>query len=772
MPRSAPSRAHAGFAALLLLISGAIAIPLAGSAVASPTNIQVSTSAVDIVDSTGSTWMSRRGFTGGFVSSGTDAAIDIRNTADDVLYRTAFYGMSRWTSTVPAAGQYDVTLKMTENYHKSAGSRVFDVWAEGVQVASAVDIFKSVGRYAAYDIKFRTTVADGRLDVSFVRQIDNPIVSAIAVTPVAPNPTPTPSTAAPSPTPTPPSPTTSPTPTPEPGSRAGASPMSELTYPVPAGAVVASPWGNDSAPGTVERPVKTVAAAIQKAADGGTVVMRAGRYHESVIVPPGRRLTIQPYPKEHAWFDGSKVVSGWKADGDAWRAPWGVRFDRSPTYYRGAPDNTVEYWRFVGEEFPLAAHPEMLWIDGVAQRQVASRSQVRPGAFFVDDATRSLILGADPTGRTVEASALQTAISLRAPGTMLRGIGVRRYGSAVPDQGVVTSYFPGMTLENVVVEDSGTGGIGFFAEKNTIRSSTIRRSGQLALQAGRADDLTIDRVLIESANNEGFNTAPAAGGIKVTSSRRIVFTNSRIVDTRGHAFWVDESVYDTRTVGNDIIGATGNGIYFELSAKGIIANNQIEGIGADGISLRNTNQVQVWNNTIRSRTRALDISQDYRKASNLSEPGHDTRLKLPDPTMTWIFGDIHVRNNVMEGGGDALILFGVQSYDHEYDASAQNITSNGNVFGWPAPDASPRWLVAWSRIGKDPSVYTDLGAFASARGQERTGHLRRGASVFDSAGRLDAQIANRSAVIAEGLPAQLAAVTGKPAGTRHLGAWR
>lgn len=768
-----PANHHRVFITISIVLAGAPILISPFSASAATAIIRVGTGLAAVADVNGATWLSKRGFHGGQASIGTSTTIDVGNTVDDPLYQTAVYGMSRWSTTVPINGRYNVTLKMTENYHSTAGARVFHINIEGKRVASSVDIFKAAGRNSAYDLTFQSDVQDGQLDIDFLKQVDKPIVSAISVQKVgftqestpAPIPALVTSTDALSPTPTP-SPMSAPALT-----SVGAIPMSDLRYPVPPGSLVVSPWGHDTASGSVEQPLRTVGAAIQKATRGGTIVMRSGRYHETVIVPPGRPLTIQPYPGEHAWFDGSRVVSGWTAEPGAWRVPWTVKFDRSPTYFRGKPDNTAEFWRFVSKEHPLAAYPEMLWLDGVEQKQVGSRADVRPGAFFVDDVRSALVIGTDPTGRVVEASALQTAVSLRAPGTILRGIGVRRYGSAVPDQGVITSYFPSMTIDNVVVEDSGTGGIGMFAEGCTIRGSTIRRSGQVAIQAGHADRLTIDHVLIESANDEVFNSAPAAGGIKLTSSRGITFTNSRIVNTKGHAFWADESVYDMRIVGNDVVGSTGNGIYLEISAKGVVADNYITGTYGDAISLRNTSQIDVWNNTMRSRGRALDISQDYRKASNLAEAGHDTRRPLPDPTTPWIFGDIRVRNNIMEGGGDALILFGVQSFDHEYNASDRNITSNGNVYSWPAAN-SPRWLIAWSRVGTDPLVFTDLGAFRASQGQEGTGFLRKGSSVFDSAGHIDATIESRSASIAEPLPSGLSALVGRASGTRHLGAWR
>jgi len=82
-------------------------------------------------------------------------------------------------------------------------------------------------------------------------------------------------------------------------------------YPVPAGAVVVSPSGNDSAAGTAAAPYRTLTKAASAAAAGATIVLRAGTYHESVAVY--KRVTIQSWPGETVWLDGSVPVNDWAA---------------------------------------------------------------------------------------------------------------------------------------------------------------------------------------------------------------------------------------------------------------------------------------------------------------------------------------------------------------------------------------------------------------------------------------------------------------------------
>ena len=60
-------------------------------------------------------------------------------------------------------------------------------------------------------------------------------------------------------------------------------------------------------------------------------MLLSGSYHESLAIY--KRVTIQAWPGETVWFDGSIVVSGWFADGAAWRYDgWTTEFDMSPTF--------------------------------------------------------------------------------------------------------------------------------------------------------------------------------------------------------------------------------------------------------------------------------------------------------------------------------------------------------------------------------------------------------------------------------------------------------
>ncbi len=550
----------------------------------------------------------------------------------------------------------------------------------------------------------------------------------------------------------------------------GSLPVGSAAYPLPATATYVSPTGDDAAAGTAAAPVRTLGRAIALAPAGGTVVLRAGNYHESVAIY--KALTIQAYPNEAVWLDGSESVTGWVADGTTWRRDnWTVRFDSSPTYTQGAPDSTVPEWQFVNPNYPMASHPDQLFVDGVAVQQVASRDLVKPGTFFLDESTSQLYLGTDPTGRAVEASTLIRALMVRSADVTIRGIGVRRYSPSVFHIGSVTLEAPRNTVENVIVEDSATTGLAATREDAVLNKVTIRRSGMLGLHGRYADRITVTGMLSTQNNDEHFNTAPVSGGAKFGASRGVTVRGSSFSGNYGHGFWEDCSVYDSTFANNVFNDNTATGLFLEISAKAVVADNIFARNQSFGIKVNNTSDVQIWNNTFVGNGRPLNLVQDSRRNTSPTDQAVDKRIAWPDPTMPWTLGPVTVRNNVVaQPNSSANCLLCVEDYSGQTTAEQMGISADSNVYN-RANSTQPSWIVVWSKGAGNPYVFTTLAQAQSTVKQELKGREFVGASILDGSLAPTAAVTDVEASVAEPLPAAVAAVAGQPAGTVHLGAW-
>jgi hypothetical protein len=310
-----------------------------------------------------------------------------------------------------------------------------------------------------------------------------PITPPVVVTPT-PTPT-TPPVVVPSP-----EPTTPPVVTPAPyvdkevpvnrgdarKTDSGSAPIGSTKYAVPANAIFVATTGNDTGTGSASSPYRTIQKALNVSTDGQTVVVREGTYHEFLIMHRGRSTTLQSYPGEKVWLDGSRQLTEWNQTDGKWVVSnWDVTFDTSPTYTRGQPDGTAVGWSFVNPQYPMAAHPDQVWINGVAQKQVGSVAEVKENTFFVDTTADKLYLGTNPAGKDVRASDLVQAISMRGDNSTVQGIGVRRYSPSVPDMGTVVAYAKNVKLENVSITDNSTTGLNIsdtLSQTTTLRCST------------------------------------------------------------------------------------------------------------------------------------------------------------------------------------------------------------------------------------------------------------------------------------------------------------
>lgn len=429
------------------------------------------------------------------------------------------------------------------------------------------------------------------------------------------------------------------------------------SYPTPADALIVSTTGSDTTGvGTLAAPYRTVKHALTKVGSGGTVAIRGGSYHEGANYPnatagavfvhretPG--VTIQNYAGEEVWFDGSVPVTGWAPyDTNKWRAPFVYSAFRDSTSNRGEDPATNFYGSWLLDEFPRAAWPEMVLIDGVKQTQVGALSDVGPGRFFVQgsypgttDATRNrfdsthYVLGADPTGKEVRIGNIQRALTSAAADCTIRGVGFRRYVPSVPDiSAVYQNDEPGSFIENVTVQDISDCGLDVESADWTIRKSTFLDNGREAIAVGiHADNGMLEWCYFEGTNWKRFNYGPISGDIKLAAQWDTEIRFNRMHNTMTHSIWFDVCAYRAKIYGNYMTNVWGRGILYEISARGwivgnVIVNNGVystdnnerrpyDGVAISTIGSKNTN---VWHNTLINCEVPVRWSEGYRKPLN------------------------------------------------------------------------------------------------------------------------------------------------------------
>ncbi|WP_354178710.1 right-handed parallel beta-helix repeat-containing protein [Arthrobacter sp. UYP6] len=705
---------------------------------------------------------------------GGKAALDISRTNAGKT-KTALGASFALPFTVKAKQQVNLEVQATGSSPVAIRARA---WPAGTPVPGwqqqAVD--NSGAKLTAAGTVRITTYVSGSSQPAAV-EYDNLTADELkaGTAPVPPVPAPTPP-APPVPAPVPPvvPPEAPPVPVVPAGGRgkAGSAAVGSTSYPVPAGALFVAGNGSDSAAGTQNAPLRTIAAATSKAAAGTVIVVRGGSYHEQVTIPVNKRLTIQAYPKEAVWLEGSRVVDNFTAAGKVFvAANWTPQFDASSTYSWGKP-GTEHGGSFVDPANPMASHPDQVWINDTAQKQVGSLAKVTTGMFYVDYAAKKLYLGTNPAGKTVRASALAKALSIRAENSVVKGIGIRRYAPSVPHMATVTVEKKGVSLENVAITDTSTTGLAVGNTDVTLTNITSTRNGLLGVTAVYADRLKVTKLDASSNNLERFKTAPVAGGMKIGRTRTVTIQQSNFRDNMATGLWLDESVYDATLASNDMVGNASHGVSAEISAKVQLVDNIIANNKNFGVKINNTSEVNIWNNTFSGNGRQINVVQDLRRASNQSTPGHDPRQAFPDKSMTWINGPVTIRNNIISGttaAGNCMLC--VEDYSREFTAEQLKVSAQGNVYH-RTTTAAPTWGVIWSRGNANPHVYTSIAAFRDATGQEETHLELAGTSpVNTSTFAANSAVRDSAGTIAVPLPDSIAKLARQSGGARHLGAF-
>ena len=134
-------------------------------------------------DSDGDVWLPDQGFAGGETAERSEN-LAIANTKDPALYRTERYGMTSFSYPVPN-GKYVVKLHFAETYNtiNGPGGRVFTFNVEGQEFKDFDVWAKAGGAQRAYVETVNVEVTDGKLNISFTPQQENPEINGIEILP-------------------------------------------------------------------------------------------------------------------------------------------------------------------------------------------------------------------------------------------------------------------------------------------------------------------------------------------------------------------------------------------------------------------------------------------------------------------------------------------------------------------------------------------------------------------------------------------------------------
>ncbi len=557
----------------------------------------------------------------------------------------------------------------------------------------------------------------------------------------------------------------------------------DSNYAIPAGAKFVATNGNDANAGTQGSPYASLTKAVSVTGSGGTIVLRGGVYREgsmksddtgadnSTLKTITKKLTIQAYPHEQVWLDGTVVVSGWVADGGG-----GFRYDNSPSRflckYNASTSPCYQSASQINASYPMAGSPQMVFIDSVPQTEVASRAAATAGGtFFFDTGTNQLYLGSNPNGHTVEVTIQRKALefSVSSGGSQLLGVGIRRYGS-VQNPGSVGGYYAnamvvvsngsnGTVIENSLFFQSASKGLLVSGTQNDIvRNNVFLENGMNGVDVNASSGLSFTGNRIVSSNSEHFSILSGATAV-IAGSKMVGLSGSTISDNTfedndGTGWWCDVNCSGVTVVRNISRRNNLHGFYYEISHSGVLASNLAYSNKGYGIKVSSDN-TQVYNNTLARNHQAILVYQDNR--DNPLVTGVTVKNNIfsnNDGTSAQLFDTLQDS----QGGVGQIFSAGALNYNAYHRDSA----------------GTPSNLVKWCAKGSSCSTYyTSFSSFKSGAGVEANGlGLDQANPFFASEGNGDYQQKSGSPAICKGeaLPAGIATAIGVGTSPVNLGA--
>ncbi len=495
----------------------------------------------------------------------------IAGTTDDPLYQSERYGNFGYQFPT-GPGTYTVTLKFAEFYWSSAGQRVFDVLLEGQLVLDNFDIVQAAGGpNRAVDRTFTATVTGNNLDIEFRTVVDNAKVSAIEILREGSGPIPTPPS------------TSTPPPAPPPSS-------------VP-----------DPAPVSLQSLVNNASA-------GSTVSVPPGIYRQTVTINKPLTLVAEP----GAEIRGSDVFTDWNPQAGRWVSV------RTVPGLPGIGSDSCGGGR--------CAWPEQVFLDGQPLVQVASNPG--PGQFALDGGRR-VVLGEDPSWRTVEVTTRTRWVIGQANNVTIRGFTMQHAATDALGGGIsIGGSNSNWTIEDNRLLHAHGGVLDGGGWPHTGRGHRILRN-EIAYGGGVGIINTGHNALVQGNDihhngTEGFNCGWGCAGLKATQTG-ITLDGNEVHDNQGAGLHLDAYANDATIINNRVYSNRDMGIQYEVSEGARITDNVLWKNGnlnqgwawGAGIVLSTAANVEVARNVVAWNVNGITV---------VSQPRPD----VPDVRDIWV----------------------------------------------------------------------------------------------------------------------------------------
>ena len=430
----------------------------------------------------------------------------------------------------------------------------------------------------------------------------------------------------------------------------------------------------------------TLQSQIDAAAAGSTVTPAVCIYRETVTI--SKPLTLRAAAGTE--IRGSNIWTGWMPAGATWVSGASVPTFASET---GNPSYVDAFH---------ATHPEQVFMDGRALTEVSSSPAA--GQFALDSA-RHVVLGADPTGHTVEVTVrdkwlLPTSDSVTVSGFVFKHAATAGQGWSIGNNN--RSYF---TLSNSTISDvhGSAVGLGGGDTYSSILNNTFTRIGDTAVTSYKDGHSIIRGNTIFGNGFGGWDWGWQAGGIKTASSTNLLVDQNVVYGNGGPGIWCDMACQNVTISNNTVHDNTGPNIFFEISVGASIFGNAVwhTTSGWPAIYISSSANAEVFQNIVAWSPRGIQVYEQNR----------------PDKPVQGVVNVYVHDNTIVEGSGSSIAAFWGDYGNGGVTNPASNNHGANNRYWYPiAEDGETRFI--WGSSG-----FSSLSAFANTPAEQSGAYI-------------------------------------------------
>jgi hypothetical protein len=423
---------------------------------------------------------------------------------------------------------------------------------------------------------------------------------------------------------------------------------------------------------------------VAEAPPGTRFLFADGTYRGfSIVVEDGQRFVAEG---DGAVLDGSILLDAWRKDGAFWV------HDLPP-----AQPNQAEL-----HPGSFALQREDLFADERLLEPVGSRDDIGEGAWHRDGDLA--VVAFDPTERQMELGLLPHAFSGAAEDVLIQGLTVRQYAPPAQYAAIEGAAGRAWVVKNVTAEHNHSRGLSI-GPAMRVEGGHFNDNGQLGI-GGPGDDAVIVGTEIARNNYAKHNLWWEAGGIKVSTSKRVTFRGNHVHDNFGTGVWFDWDNQDILIADNLVELNWLMGIQYEASQHGVIRDNRVIRNDQSGydeawwgaeILVQNSRDVEVLDNlvVVESNTGLMMVQQD-RGSGDFGE--HLTRNNL-------VRGNLFVHLTPGRQHGLAADYISEQATGNVFEANRYVVPASGaDDKLWQRPDGALGWpevqAVGWEAEGE------------------------------------------------------------------------